>query len=96
MSFEIVPEKIAITVTGSSGSATKKRSAHLCAIGIIAPAGAVYDLEIVDGDGFGLFAKTGISGNATLAVDAQLYAEQTISLTNATNGSYSLKLWFKR
>lgn len=96
MPYERPPETIAVEVALNTGNTTALRSGNLCAIGIKAPSGvATYDIVIKDADGYGIFIKTGVTGNVTLSVDLQLYGSQIITIENATNGTYGVRLWFR-
>jgi hypothetical protein len=91
-----IPTMAVITVTGGSGSKTLNLEGKILGIGILAPsAAAVFDLEILDIDGFGVAHIDDGVGNMTIPYNMRFFGQHTIYLTNATDGEYKIKVWFE-
>jgi hypothetical protein len=96
MASSAIPRLARITVAGGTGSIQIALGGEVIGYGIIPPAGATYDIEFTDADGFGLGAKTALTGNNTIRDTFQAHDFTTITISNASaNGTYQVKVWFR-
>ena len=96
------PKTFNITVTGNTGTQTLKFGGNVIGYSIIAPSGAAtYNLEFTDVDGYKLSESTGNTGDCKISDVFQMHYDNardkgvTATLTTATNGAYSIRIWFK-
>lgn len=91
-----LPALIAVTVTNGAGSVNTYTNGPMMAYGCIPPVtGAVYDLEFLDADGFGIAGEPALTGNSTVNEAGQLYGRITVRLSNcSSDGVYKVKIWF--
>ena len=98
MSFggERYPKLFSIVVVGGQGSITMDLTGQLSGIAVKSPSPtATYDLEILDVDGFGIGGEVNVTGNSFLVLNGtQGWGNSSINITNATNGTYQLKVIF--
>ena len=85
-----------IVVAGNTGSGTITiqpiTGMALKIIMIDAPAAATYDWVMRDADNYAITGEVGASGDETYHLDAPVRTSVTITLTDATNGSYAIKI----
>ena len=84
---------VTVTASGGSGSTTFTHLGLLRLVCIKA-SGKSFDFDIEDDSGYILAGMTGNSGNTTIQLEVPLVEKCTINITNATDGSYSLRLYF--
>ena len=86
-----------LTVAGNTGTATISlqpiTGMALRTIIIDAPVAATYDWIMRDADNYAITGETGASGDETYHLDVPVRNSVTITLVNATNGSYNIKIW---
>lgn len=90
-----IPNIFNITVVGGIGQIVGDICGKALGVGVLSPNGAIYDIEILDGDGFGVFGRTNCSGNTTIECVIRFYNRHAIYLTNATDGVYKVKVWYE-
>lgn len=79
-----------VTVSGGTGTYTFQKLGHIKIIAFRAPTqAATWDYEIKDSDSYGIAGKAGQQGNVTISGDIPVATQCTLTLSNATNGSYS-------
>ncbi len=84
---------LSITVSaGGTASATFQALGHIKLICFKA-GGLSYDYDLTDVSSYGLNGKTGQSGNVTIACDVLVDDLCTLTLSNATNGTYNIRLY---
>lgn len=85
-----------ITVTGGTGSAFIVATGIVNAVGFIPPSeSAVYDVNFVDIDGFGIHGDRGLIGSETIRDEFSMWDRGTLTISNASvDGVYKFKLWF--
>lgn len=86
------------TITAALGTGAVTFEGHYVAgfqvvLICIQTAATNYDIEITDSDGYGLYGKTGLAGNQTISVSIPAREQCTMTLTNATNTTYSVRLY---
>lgn len=107
MSLYATPQVCDIVVSGGVGSSVIKLGGTCIAIGVKPPtAVSVYDVEVVDNDGFGLAGEAQCTGICKIDEQVQFFGNHTVSISNATvDGTYRVKLrswdpgwwnWWKR
>ena len=91
-----LPTIFLVSVSGGTGTKTLALSGKALGIGVKAPStAAVYDFEIVDVDGFGVSLMVGAVGNLTIPCQTIFIHQHTITISNATDGDYMVKIWFE-
>jgi hypothetical protein len=88
---------VAITVSGNAGSGAfvfpKISGIIIKTIAIDAPGAAIYDWVLSDADGYPMTGETAASGDETYYVNLPMSASGSISMVNASNGTYNVKIW---
>jgi len=91
-----IPTTFAITVSGGTGTKTLDLYGKALGIGVKAPSTiANYDIEAVDVDGFGITLVVDATGNLTIPCATRFYGPHTFTISNATDGTYMVKIWFE-
>lgn len=94
-----VKVEVSVTVSGGSGSATFPAMLSTSVIDITfidGPNGGTCDFSILDLESDPVYVRTGITLDALLSQAEDKYvagAGFTLSLSNATDGSYLIKCW---
>ena len=96
MGGQQLPARVRIVVSGNSGSITSNLSGEVIGIGVDAPGGATWDLNLVEADGMGIFTTLAVSGDAYIQFSGHLWGDITVSLSNATDGTYFVKLYYRQ
>jgi hypothetical protein len=96
------PRTFNVTVSSGSGSQELKFGGSVIALSVKAPSSsATYNLDIQDGDGFVVTDKKNLTGHVVIREEFQCYYDtssdtgMTLNFTSATNGAYSVRVWFK-
>ena len=91
----IPPPLVIINVSGGAGSGKLNTLGNVIGVGAKGPNGAVFDVEMFDGDGFPIWGQSGLSDLSKISVDLSLFHDTQIFITNATqDGEYKLKFWY--
>jgi hypothetical protein len=88
---------VTVTVTGNTGVGTYSfpnvSGVRVRTIAVDAPASASYDWLLKDGDGYAMAGEVGAQGDETYHVNLPMSLSGSITFVNATNGSYSVRVW---
>ena len=91
-----LPTLFIVSVAGGVGQKALDLNGKVLAVGVIAPnTSAVYDMEILDVDGFGVCHLDDAVGNVSVNYGARFYGPHTVYFTNATDGDYKVKVWYE-
>lgn len=81
-----------ITVSGGTGSANIRHIGEIHRIGVVPPGASAYDMDISDGDGFGVCGSRNNIGTTTMTVDQPITGLSVLTISNAGNGVYKCRL----
>lgn len=93
---------LSVVVSGNTGTGVltfpKISGVKVRTIAIDAPAGAIYDWVLKDGEGYSLTGEVAASGDETYYLDQPIAAPGfaatgSIVFANASNGTYNIKVW---
>ena len=91
-----IPTMFKVSVSSGTGAITLDLYGKALGIGIKAPSSASnYDFECVDVDGFGVSQVIDVTGNLTIPCSTRFYGPHTITISNATDGDYYIKIWYE-
>lgn len=85
-----------ITVSGGTGSVVVVATGVINALAFIPPSeSAVYDVNFVDVDNFGIHGDRGLIGSETIRDEFSIWDRATLTISNASvDGTYKFKVWF--
>lgn len=96
MNNERPPRMVFVQVIDGVGEIDVPHGGEVTAFGVIPPTStAKYDIGGFDTDGFLLYFEQNVVGNLQAEARAHIWGQHNVVISNAVDGRYKVKLWFK-